>query len=213
MYLNCNVPPIKVWVRKEYLYDMQREHGKLQQGILVSAKSIPGTALTFQVLLDNGVMRDKLPVSSLASNTQFPDEVLPLDFLQLWNCFSYNITFSEFNFITGLRVSVLMKNKKWYKGTIIGSFDWSGETHNSADFSLCEHPDEHKSGHFIELDNGQYAIQPNNRIKWFESSFVTKPFPEKPDYKVCTEFFNVEQSDKWRTEDSDAMFYGIEKQD
>lgn len=209
-YLTCDVPSDKVWVKKEYLYDFKKGHGELQRGILINAKSIPGYALTFQVLLDNGVMRDKLPISALL-HKPIEGEELPLDFLQLWNCFSYTITCSEPTFITGLRVDVLMKNKKWFKGTHRLTFDWSGENHRNLDMSLCEQPDEHKSGHLIELDNGQYAIQPNNRVRFYESSFVTKPFPTRPDYKVCTEFINVEQADKWVTEDTDKYMYDLEK--
>jgi hypothetical protein len=54
------------------------------------------------------------------------------------------------------------------------------------------------------------ALQPNNRIKWSEPSFVTKPFPEKPEYLVCNEFYNVEDYEKWQTEDSERMFYDNE---
>lgn len=213
MYLNCNLPPIKVWVRKEYLYDNQKEHNKYQRATLLTAKSIPGLATMFQVLLDNGVLRDKLPVSAICSKHLDKPNIqeYPLDYLQLWNSFSYNITAMEINYLSGLRCDVLMKNKKWEKGTILWTFDWSGESDKEVDLSLCEHPDEHKSGHFIELDNGQYAIQPNNRMRIYESSFVTKPFPERPDYKVCTEFHNVEQADKWVTEDSDAYMYELEE--
>ena len=62
----------------------------------------------------------------------------------------------------------------------------------------------------ILLENGQIALQPNNRIKWSEPSFVTKDFPEKPDYLVNKEWFNAEGFEKWRTEDSDNYMYGNE---
>ena len=211
-YLNCNLPPIKVLIRKEFLYGNKKGFGEYQLATLLTAKSIPGLAPTFQVLLDNGVLRDKLPISALVATTFAKDEThkeYPLDFLQIWNSFSYNITCMEINYLSGLRCDVFMKDKTWQKGTILWTFDWSGETSSSADLSLCEHPDEHKSGHFIELDNGQYAIQPNNRIRIYESSFVTKPFPERPDYTVCENYDNVEQADKWVTEDTDKYMYDI----
>ena len=62
----------------------------------------------------------------------------------------------------------------------------------------------------ILLDNGQIALQPNNRIKWSEPSFVTKPFPEKPDYLVNKDYYNCEGFEKWSTEDSERMFYDNE---
>lgn len=210
-YLNCNIPSIKVLVKKEFLYNFKKGFDEYQLATLLTAKSLPGLATTFQVLLDNGVMRDKLPISVFVvenydrSNTK----IYPLDFLQIWNSFSYNITCMEISYLSGLRCDVFMKDKTWQKGTILWTFDWSGETSSAVDLSLCEHPDEHKSGHFIELDNGQFAIQPNNRIRVYESSFVTKPFPERPDYKVCKTFDNVEQADKWVTDDSDKYMYDI----
>lgn len=96
----------------------------------------------------------------------------------------------------------------WCEGEIWWTFDWYG-SEDTFDYSLSEQPDEHKSGHFIALDNGEFAIQPNNRVRIFEPSFVTKPFPERPDYKVCTQFFNVEHMGKWQTSDDDRYMYGI----
>lgn len=216
------MPPIKVWVRVAAMYNEEDHQGEYQQATLLTAKSLPGFAVMFQVLLDNGVLRDKLtvadirhtnPLDPLEQAPHLLEPIYPLDYLQLWNSFSYNITFMEINYLAGLRCDVYMKDKTWCKGTIVGTFDWSGETASQADLSLCEHPDEHKSGHLIELDSGQYAIQPNNRIRIYESSFVTKPFPERPDYKVCKNFHNVEQADKWVTEDSDKYMYDINKRE
>ena len=212
-YLNCHLPPFKVYVDRGFFYNGKKHNGKLQRATVLSAKSLPGLATTFQVLLDNGVLRDKLPISAIRHSLCDWMEHYPLDYLQLWNSFSYNITYSEQPFLSGLRCGVYLKNKTWVKGTIYGTFDWSGETSSPADMSLCEHPDEHKSGHFIALDNGQFAIQPNNRIRVYESSFVTKPFPEKPDYEVCETFDNVEKSDKWVTEDTNRQFYELNEVD
>jgi hypothetical protein len=71
---------------------------------------------------------------------------------------------------------------------------------------------EHKAHHIIFLNNGQIALQPNNRVKWSEASFVTKPFPDKPDYLVNDGYYNVEVEEKWNTEDSDRMFYDTENE-
>jgi hypothetical protein len=170
---------------------------------------MPGSALLFQVLLDNGVLRDKLPISAIVHKESAPD--LPFHYLQLWNCFSYAVHIAEVKFISGMRCSVLMKDKKWYDGQYLFSFNWSGESVLGSDFSWAEEPSEHKSGHFVELDNGCYAIQPNNRMRFYEPSFVVKEFPERPDYKVCTHSYNCEHGDKWVTEDSDKYMYDTEQ--
>jgi hypothetical protein len=86
---------------------------------------------------------------------------------------------------------------------------WGSDITHGIDLSLAVDPAEHKSAHFIELDNGEYALQPNNRLRWFEPSHVTKPYPEKPDYKVNTDEWNCEAFDKWATEDSDSWAYNV----
>ena len=47
-YLCVNTPHIDVYVKKEYLYDGQKGHGELVEGIWVTAKSIQGRALYFE---------------------------------------------------------------------------------------------------------------------------------------------------------------------
>ena len=64
----------------------------------------------------------------------------------------------------------------------------------------------------MALENGNYAAQPNNRLIWSIPSFTVKdevPF----DWKVQTSTWNVEDSSKWKTEDSDSYFYQIEEKE
>ena len=68
-----------------------------------------------------------------------------------------------------------------------------------------------KRGHVIKLDNGCFAIQPNNRMKWFEPSFITKDFPDKPDYKTNNQVWNCEIGDKWASSDDDNYFYDMKE--
>ena len=90
-------------------------------------------------------------------------------------------------------------------------YNWAGDTNENSDLTLSETPHEHKSHHIILLHNGNIALQPNNRVRWIEPSFTTKDFPERPDYKVCTQTFNAEGYEKWITEDSDRYMYGIDE--
>ena len=43
----------------------------------------------------------------------------------------------------------------------------------------------------IELNNGQYALYPNNRMRIFDNS-LTPEEPKMPDFKVSTEYYSVE---------------------
>ena len=46
-FLCINLPHTDVYVKKEYLYDLQKGHGELTEGVWVTAKSIKGRALYF----------------------------------------------------------------------------------------------------------------------------------------------------------------------
>ena len=50
-FLVANLPPTKVWVKKQYLYDHQKGHGEFVEGVWVTCKSIQGRALYFETYL------------------------------------------------------------------------------------------------------------------------------------------------------------------
>ena len=208
-HIEHNFFTLKVWVRNEYFYQNKKGHGDLTEGVIISVMCMPGQAALFQVLLNNGVMRDKLPVHALLTEPQIPNHDLPFHYLQLWNCFYYNFTLLHLSYVYDTPVEVFMKDKKWYAGRYYGTINWGSNDLNT-DLTLAEDPMEHKSHHIILLDNGQIALQPNNRIKWSEPSFVTKPFPDRPDFLVNKDWFNCEGNEKWATEDSERMFYDTE---
>ena len=49
--LITNLPAEKVWVRKEYLRDLEDGHGEFVEGVWVCAKSIAGRAFYFETYL------------------------------------------------------------------------------------------------------------------------------------------------------------------
>ena len=50
-FLVHNVPIIPVYVKKEYLYDLEKGHGELTPGYWITVKSVMGKALYFETLL------------------------------------------------------------------------------------------------------------------------------------------------------------------
>ena len=200
--LNVDVPVMPVLLREEFLYDGDEEHaGNFRDCYLVSATSIPGRALGFQVLLDDGALIDRLPIHALCHKKDAPR--IPLHFLQLWDCFSVHCTVNEHDALHPLRCEVLLRDKTWHEGIYEWTIDWYGNR-------ISEDPGEggHKSGNFIRLNNGNFALQPNNRIRWHEPSFVTRPFPERPDYRTNTRIWTCEnQGPKWATLPDDRQFY------
>jgi hypothetical protein len=130
--------------------------------------------------------------------------------LQLWNCFSYYPSVHCFDWLAGVDGKYIGKDKKFYKGQYLFTVDWAHPETNILNTEHSEIPQEHKCAHIIQLENGNYAAQPNNRIIWHINSYTTDN--SWPDYKVQTTVWDVEGSD-WVTEDSDKMFYDLEKKD
>mgnify|MGYP003635806253 CR=1 FL=1 len=100
-YLVHPLPARKVWVKKEYLYDLEKGHGELTPGLWISVRSIQAKALYFETLLtDYGALFDKLPLSAFVWKQDINwDDQLPLDVLELWDCL--------------ITISQLLRNLSW----------------------------------------------------------------------------------------------------
>ena len=211
MFLVANLPPVECFVRKEYLYDLDgRGEGEFTPAIWVSVKSIRGRALYFESLLtEYGALYDKLPLSAYTWRTEIGYE-LPLDYLEIWDSFSYHIAVIEKATLKGLRCAMYAKDKEYYHGEYMFTIDSCHDDPNMLNTTLSETPNEHKSFNIIKLDNGQFAAQPNNRMKWFEQSLIAHETKD-PDFKVSTKYFSVEQNPKWSAGNQDRYFYELEE--
>jgi hypothetical protein len=209
-YLIANLPPIKCYVRKEFLYDFNKGEGEYEPCYWISVKSIKGRALYFESLLTNyGAVYDKLPLSAYVWKTDIDkNSLLPLDFLEIWDSFSYNISVIEKSTLTGLNCKVYMKDKKFYDGNYMFTIDSCHSDPNELNVSLSQTPDEHKSFNIIKLENGQFAAQPNNRVLFFDQSLTTSEVV-KPDFKVSTREFYCENTKKWSAAGNDEFFYEL----
>lgn len=202
--MNADLPIFDCWLRAEYLYDLRSHFGELERVTVFGLSSLQGRALGFHVLVhDTGAVIWRLPINALVHRETAP--FIPLDHLQLWDCFSYQVHVHEFGHLSGRRCQAVLKNKKKYDGQYLFTVDWYGnnESENAGDSG-------HKCAHILELDCGVYAAQPNNRILWADPAVITKPFEKRPDYKTNTRIWQCEHETKWVTEDSDQMFYEVE---
>ena len=211
-YLNANIPVLYAQVRKEYLYDLKSHHGEVEDCVIFGLASMAGKAVLFHCLLPNGAVYYRLPISAFIQRTYDISQVprMRLDELELWNSFSYYPAVTTFDFLAGQECKYLGKDKKFYTGEYLFTIDWAHPEPNILDVDHSEIPQEHKCGHFIALNNGNYAIQPNNRVLWHVGNFTTKK--EWPDYKTQTSEWSVENKD-WTTDDTDRMFYYIIQKD
>ena len=190
--LIANLPSMEVWVRKEYLTDHQSGHGEFVKGVWVSVKSIPGRAFYFETYLpEYAAMYDKLPISAFVSDPETPSPDMSLPNLQFWNCMDYGVVSVDKKFIGSMDFECYTRDHGNVKGTYICTIDNYHHDPDYVDYATSENPAEHKSHNLIELENGQYALYPNNRLRIYDNS-LTPVEPKMPDFKVSTQYYQVE---------------------
>jgi hypothetical protein len=209
-YLNANIPVIYCQIRREYLYDLKKHHGEVEDCMVFGIASMSGRPLLFHALMENGGVYYRLPISAFIQHGFEAKDVprMQLHELELWNCFSYYPNVIAFDALT-TSGKYLGKDKKWYRGSYLFTIDWAHPDSNIVDTDHSEVPQEHKCAHIMALENGNYAAQPNNRILWHIPSYTVRD--EIPDWDVNTQNWSVEDGRDWKTEDSNKFFYGIEE--
>ncbi len=202
-FLNIDIPEFDALIRKEFLYDQRRGHGKYEEVEVFGLASIEGRAIGFHCLTRKGAQLARIPIHALCWK---PCARQPLDHLELWDCFSYYPSAHEFHTLSGLRVRAWLKDRKCYWGRYMFTIDWAKSPNAE---SVGEGG--HKNAHVIKLDNGNFAALPNNRLFWHEASFITQPFKKFPDYITNTRVWECEGAAKWTTTDTDKTYYDVKE--
>ena len=206
-YLNANIPLQEAFVREEYLRNLDpNSRGKVHYAALFGVASIPGNVPLFHSFQEDGGIFWRLPISAFCWREDAPE--MPLDELMLWDSFSYYVSVTEFDILHGYKMKYTSRRKNVYEGTYLFTLDWAHPESNIMDAGFSEDPGQHKCGHFIALDNGNFAIQPNNRLRMHRSDFCTKEEP------ICERLLHerrhsVENQWKWVTSDDDKYDYDI----
>ena len=208
-YLNANVPPIECYVRGNYLRNQEDSFDKYYPCLIFGVTSLPSQVPLFNFIMEDGGIWWHAPVSAFCSKPNI--EAIDLHELELWDSFSYHIAVTKFSVLQNKKMKYTGRSGKEYMGRYLFTLDWAHSDYNEVNFGVSEHPDQHKAGHLIQLDNGNFAIQPNNRIKVFDPSFATKPNEVLLHRKVNSHIYTVENSPKWVAEDSDSYEYKIEE--
>ena len=63
-YLNANIPVEYAQIRREYLYDLRKHHGEVEDCIVFGVTSITGRALLFHAIMENGAIFYRLPITA-----------------------------------------------------------------------------------------------------------------------------------------------------
>ena len=204
--LNEDIPSFKAMVRKSFFTKDETDRNEFYNVYVFALQSYPGTILTFHVMTDTGMVRSRVPMSEIY--TDEPTNDIPFNYKQLWDCFSENVTVSEYSFLGYHRAQIVLRDGTKVWGTYMFTVDWF---HNP----YSDEPSDYKCGHVFAADYGYLLCMPNNRIFWRDSNWVTKKLPENlKQFRVDTELPSVEnQSDRWITEDTDSFYYDINKRE
>jgi hypothetical protein len=200
--LNANAPRFECLLRKEFLYNDEAHHGETVPCVVFAVASLPGRAVGFRVMTNRGVQLARLPIEALCWK---PCRRRPTHILELWNAFSYDCEVIEYDFLENMRCLAHLRDGSSVGGEYVWTVDWYGsaDAEDTGDLG-------HKDGHLIRLDDGNFALLPNNRIYWAEPSFI-EPLTERPDYRTLDKTFTCEQTGKWLAGTDDKMFFEIKE--
>ena len=202
---NSNIPSFKALVRKSHFTKNVEDNDIFLNIYVFGIQSIPGKILTFHVMTDDGMLRSGIPLSEIF--IKIPKKDIPFHYKQLWDCFSYNVSVTKYDFLESHRSQIVLRDGSKVWGTYMFTVDWF-------DNPYSDEPSDYKCGHIFFSDDGYLLCQPNNRIFWKDSNFITKKIPEDlKQFKVDYELISVENvSDRWVSEDSDSYYYDIKNE-
>lgn len=202
--LNANIPNLKLKVRRSWLTKNEADKDVYDTCYAFAIQSVSGKILTFHIMTDYGLLRSRVPISELFYD--IPETDIPADFKQLWDNFSENVSVIEYHYLAEKRCKVALKDKSVIWATYLFTVDWFNN-------SYSDEPTDYKCGHILVADAGYLLCQPNNRILWKDSNFITKDIPvELNQFKVDTELESVEsKSDRWVAGNTDAYYYEINR--
>jgi hypothetical protein len=200
--LNTNIPNLKLKVRRSWLTKKKSDDTIFDDCYAFAIQSISGKILTFHIMTSFGMLRSRVPISELFIKETNND--IPSDFKQLWDCFSENVSVIEYLYLSEKRCKVILKDKSFVWATYLFTVDWFNNPYS-------DEPSDYKCGHILVADDGFLLCQPNNRIYWKDSNYITNEFPIDPkEFKVDTELQCVEsESDRWVSSNGDSFYYDI----
>jgi hypothetical protein len=208
-YLNADIPPFWAFLDEGFLYDSlpRGVDGPLVEVFAVT--SIPRRCLMFSVMSEMGSQHARVPLHYL--RIEGGDKTYPIDYLQLWDCFSPYFSVARHDYLKNARCTVLLKDKTPQTGRYLFTLDWCHGPEHQLGYS--EMAAGHKCGHVIALDCGRLACQPNNRIVWHDGgAFIGKSLSGHESWEVFSREFSCEAAGwKWTAGEKELMHYQFEE--
>lgn len=193
--LNANTPYISCKVRKEITG--YKDH---LEGYIFGAKSMINYPMLFHFQSSIGAIFWNLPISAFFHEDNFEllsdKEEKRLQLLETWDCQSTAISVVCFKFLQHKRVDVFCRDKKWRQGKYLFTIDDYQTDVNDVNVGYSQDMDS-KCYHFIELQDGNFCIQPNNLLRWHNPDFIV-PYDKEnvPKIKINNPLISSEDIDR-----------------
>lgn len=204
--LNINTPYIKCFLRKEFT-SLETD----LEGYIFGAKSVINYPLLFHFQGSNGAVFWNVSINYFCHSANYEllssDEEKRLQMLESWDAQSNSISATSFKFLENKMVDVYCRDKKWRSGIYLFTIDDYVGDPNELNIGHSNSLDS-KCFHFIELNNGNYCLQPNNLLRWHNADHIV-PYDKDnpPKIKIPVDFISSENID--RTYGNSAYyFYG-----
>ena len=139
--------------------------------------------MLFHYQSEIGAIFWNMPISAFFHTENFDilstDEKTRLQLLQTWDCQSTAISVCCFKFLQHKRVDVFCRDKKWRSGIYHFTIDDYYTDPNEIHVGYSQDMDS-KCYHFIELEDGNFCIHPNNLLRWHNPDFIVPYDKNKP---------------------------------
>lgn len=181
MTLLGETPYTPCFIRNEFFYDQQQQHGYFTKAVVFGFRAELAQVPLFQVMLDSGAQWARVPIHMICSK---PCQPLQLEQSCWWDSYGYEFTVIALPFLKNHVVTALGRDGHVRKGNYLFTVDWMQT-------GWSEIPDQHKNHHIISLESGPWIAYPNNRLVWHDPSWIT-PAPDK-EWKTPTRSYSVEK--------------------
>ena len=196
--LNANLPYINCFIRNKYIFGP--EDNGLTEGYIFGVKSMINRPMHFHFQASFGAVFWMMPISAFCDGKRYDklsdDEQTRLSLLQTWDCQSNNIAVTTFGFLQNKKVDVLCRDYKWRSGKYLFTIDdYEGDL-NELNIGYSNDQDS-KCYHFLQMDDGNFMIPPNNLLRWHNPDFIV-PYPKDniPKIKLLTDQMSSEYIDR-----------------
>lgn len=190
-FLNSSIPFFIAQLDNSFFYN--EEPMKVEGTTTVEVfgiTSIPRRCLMFSVMTEHGTQHARVPIHYLWKDSKGKN--LDLDWLQLWDSFSYYFSIECMEYTKNSSAKIMLKDKSFINANYLFTIDWCLGPNFQLGYSEMQAG--HKCGHVFWNEHGQLMCQPNNRIQWLDGGSFITPLKDKPKWKVFQKEFTCENS-------------------